>query len=100
MCIPGGMKLFLEHFDEMPEHVQDFVMSRIKRCDGCRYCVQTDKTGKRPFARIAVQYADKKYNLCPYYPGYSFWWTSIDDTLAGNIIGLLGFMDKFIGNKK
>ena len=100
VCIPGGMKLFLEHFDEMPEHVQDFVMSRIKRCDGCRYCVQTDKTGKRPFARIAVQYAEKEYKLCPYYPGYSFWWTSIDDTLADNIIGLLGFMDKFIGNKK
>ena len=30
VCIPGGMKLYLEHFDEMPEHVQDFVMSRIK----------------------------------------------------------------------
>ena len=75
-------------------------MSRIKRCDGCRYCVQTDKTGKRPFARIAVQYAEKEYKLCPYYPGYSFWWTSIDDTLADNIFGLLGFMDKFTGNKK
>ena len=56
VCIPGGMKPYLEHFQEMPAAVRDFVMSRVKRCDGCRYCVQTDKTGKRPLARIPVQY--------------------------------------------
>lgn len=100
VCIPGGMKRYLEHFDEMPANVQDFVISRVKRCDGCRYCVQTDKTGKRPFARIAVQYEGKAYTLCPYYPGYSFWWTGIDDTLSDYIIGLLSFMDRFADGGK
>lgn len=100
LCIPGGMKQYLEHFNEMPEQVQAFVMSRVKRCDGCRYCVQTDKTGKRPFAKIAVLYEDNSYTLCPYYPGYSFWWTSVDNALADNIIGLLEFMDRFAADKK
>ena len=34
VCIPGGMKPYLEHFQEMPAAVRDFVMSRVKRCDG------------------------------------------------------------------
>lgn len=95
MCIPGGMKLYLEHFEEMPSSVRDFVMSRVKRCDGCRYCVQTDKSGKRPLARIPVQYGGEEHGLCPYYPGYRFWWSDIDEALADNIIGLLDFMDRF-----
>ncbi len=97
VCIPGGMKRYLENFGEMPSHVQDFVMSRVKRCDGCRYCVQTDKTGKRPLARIYVQHEGREHGLCPYYPGYSFWWTAMDDALVDNIIGLLAFMDRFAG---
>lgn len=96
VCIPGGMKLYLEHFDEMPSSVQDFVMSRVKRCDGCRYCVQTDKTGKRPFARIPAQYEGQEHMLCPYYPGYRFWWTNVDDVPADDIMGLLAFMDRFL----
>lgn len=99
VCIPGGMKVYLEHFDEMPAGVQAFVMSHIKRCDGCRYCVQTDKTGNRPLAKISVQCEGKAYSLCPYFPGYRFWWTSMDDTLADHIIGLLSFMDRFADNK-
>lgn len=95
VCIPGGMKTYLEHFEEMPAAVQDFVMSRVKRCDGCRYCVQTDKTGKRPLARIPVQYGGEEHGMCPYYPGYRFWWPGVDDALADNVIGLLGFMDGF-----
>ena len=100
VCIPGGMKVYLEHFDEMPAGLQGFVISRVKRCDGCRYCVQTDKTGNRPLAKISVQYEGNAYSLCPYYPGYRFWWTSMDDTLADHIIVLLGFMDRFADNKK
>lgn len=97
VCIPGGMKPYLEHFQEMPAAVRDFVMSRVKRCDGCRYCVQTDKTGKRPLARIPIQYGGEEHALCPYYPGYRFWWTGIDEALADDIIGLLSFMDRFAG---
>ena len=95
VCIPNGLKQYLEHFSEMPADVQDFIMPRIKRCDGCRYCVQTDKTGKRPLAKITVRYKDGEQTLCPYYPGYSLWWSNIDDALADNLIALLSFLDSF-----
>lgn len=49
LCIPSGMKPYLAHFDQMPPKVQAFVMERTKKCDGCRYCVQTDKTAAGPW---------------------------------------------------
>jgi hypothetical protein len=95
LCIPGGLKLFLEHFDSMPEQVQDFVLARTKVCDGCRYCVQTDRTGARPLARVPVRRGETSYLLCPYYPGYSYSWSRIDDALIENLTAMLSFMDGF-----
>ncbi|WP_455619208.1 hypothetical protein [Eisenbergiella sp.] len=100
LCIPGGMKPYLENFALMERPLQDFILSRVKRCDGCSYCVQTDKSGKRSLAKIAVSYEGETYSLCPYYPGYSFCWTSIDDALVDHIIAMLDFMDGFVPNKK
>lgn len=34
LCIPGGMKPYLEKFDDMKPALQEFVLSRVKRCDG------------------------------------------------------------------
>ena len=96
LCIPGGLKKFLPAFDEMHPEVQHFIISRAKRCDGCRYCVQTDKTGLRPFAAIEVVHKGDKNNICPYFPGYRFSWTSIDDDLTAKLIETLSFMDRFV----
>jgi hypothetical protein len=104
LCIPNGLKPYLNAFDSMDKKLQMFIVSRTKKCDGCRYCVQTDKTGSRPFAFIQINYEEKKYNLCPYFPGYSYCWTNIDNDLADQLIEILSFMDKFapdsIHNKK
>ncbi len=97
LCIPSGMKPYLAHFDQMPPKVQAFVMERTKKCDGCRYCVQTDKTGRRPLACIPIRYRDETYRLCPYFPGYRYCWHRIDDGLVGNLTALLDFMDGFAG---
>ncbi len=99
LCIPYGLKLFLENFDSMSQRNKEFVMSRTKKCDGCRYCVQTDKTGKRPLACIPITYAQTEYMLCPYFPGYSYSFTSIDDNLVDTIIDFLVFMDGFAPKK-
>jgi hypothetical protein len=99
LCIPYGLKLFLENFNSMDENVKDFVVNHTKKCDGCRYCVQTDKTSTRPLACIPVTYNRSDYKLCPYFPGYGFSWTSIDDNLVDNIIALLSFMDGFAKQK-
>ena len=98
LCIPYGLKHFLENFNSMSNNVKDFVVKCTKKCDRCRYCVQTDKTGMRPLAYIPITHDQLKYMLCPYFPGYNYSWTSIDDNLVDNIIALLTFMDGFTKN--
>ena len=80
----------------MSTKTRGFVINHTKKCDGCGYCVQTDKAGSRPLAYIQVNYGREKYNLCPYFPGYGFSWTTINDDLADQLIEMLSFMDKFI----
>jgi hypothetical protein len=78
LCIPR-MKEILTAFDNMSPRVQDFVVARTKKCDGCRYCVQTDKTGKRPLAYLLVNYDERDLRLCPYFPGYNYCWTELSE---------------------
>lgn len=96
LCIPNGLKMFLEHFELMDRQTKDFVLTYTKKCNGCRYCVQTDKTGTRPLAFMQMNDSEQQYRLCPYFPGCNYCFTSIDDTLADQIIGMLGFMDQYI----
>lgn len=95
LCIPNGLKTFLEASESMGGNLRGFIISHTKKCDNCRYCVQTDKTGSRPFACIPVGHEGKIYNLCPYFPGSGFCWNSIDDGLAERLIEMLSFMDGF-----
>jgi hypothetical protein len=98
LCIPNGLKTYLDAFDSMDRKTRGFVINQTKKCDGCKYCVQTDKTGSRPPASVPVAYEQKTYKLCPYFPGYSYSWSGIDDALADQLIELLSFMDKFAPN--
>jgi hypothetical protein len=96
LCIPNGLKTYLNAFDSMSKKNQNFVMNHTKKCDGCRYCVQTDKTGSRPLVYVQVDYEQKRHNLCPYFPGYGFSWTEINDDLVDKLVEMLSFMDNFI----
>ncbi|NLO47184.1 MAG: hypothetical protein GX111_02505 [Clostridiales bacterium] len=95
LCIPYGLRYFLEQFNAMNQIVKDFIVERTKKCDGCRYCIQTDKTGKRPLACIPITHKQTTYKLCPYFPGYNYSWTHIDDNLVDKIVEFLAFMDGF-----
>ena len=95
LCIPNGMKAYLEAFDSMDKELQEFVISRTKKCDNCRYCVQTDKSGLRPLAYMPINFEGEEHQLCTYFPGYNYNWESIDDSLAEMLIKMLIFMDKF-----
>ena len=99
LCIPGGMKPYLEAFNTMDTQLQAFVVDRTKKCDACNYCVQTDKTGLRPLAYTPVTFEGTEHLLCNYYPGYNYCWTSIDDGLADMLIKILSFMDRFVPAK-
>ncbi|NLT42819.1 MAG: hypothetical protein GXX93_09110 [Anaerolineae bacterium] len=94
LAIPGGMKPFLDQFDPAEESVKDFMWEHTNRCSGCRYCVQTDKTGTRPLAAIPVEHRGETRRLCPYYPGFSYRWTALDEGLVDNLIGMLAFMEE------
>lgn len=100
LCIPNGLKDFLKAFTMADKRVQDFIVERTKKCDKCRYCVQTDKTGTRPLAAMKVPHEGETFDLCPYFPGYSFRWTSISVELANRLIEMLAFMDKCAEYKK
>lgn len=95
LCIPNGLKNYLNHLEEISPSLQEFVLKHTKKCNGCRYCVQTDKTKSRPLNFITVKHGEKQENLCPYFPGYRFCWTELNDSLTDNIIGMLEFMDRF-----
>ena len=96
LCIPGKMmKTFIDSFNTMNDNLKSFFIDKTVKCWDCNYCIQTDKTGNRPKVFTPVQYNNKEFRLCPYYPGFSFSWSAIDDDLADNLIEMLIFMDKY-----
>ena len=79
----------LRHSDVMPAHVKDFILKKAKKCDNCRYCVQTDKTGKKPLKYEMFE----GQPICPMFCGFQFRWSSLDGETAGNIIAMLSYID-------
>lgn len=80
----------LRHADEMNAQTRAFVLSTTKRCDNCRYCVQTDKTGTRPLAFIPVDGVP----LCPLFCGFQYRFRSLTQCRAESLAGLLSFADR------
>lgn len=93
--IPRNTEL-LKMLDSMPVNVKEFVLRQNPKCNNCRYCVQTDKTGKRPLACIPAEHDGKKYALCPRFPGFHFTWDYIDDQLVDEMTAYLEFIDSTI----
>lgn len=85
----------LKNNEKMNEQVKNFVVSITKKCDGCRYCVQTDKTGKRPFACIPID----EYMLCPLFAGFQYRWKSLNDKTVEGMIEMLKFIDEIFADR-
>lgn len=96
--VPKTKQLFAA-FDEMSGELKSFVVKFTKNCDGCRYCVQTDKTGTRKLSFVPVVH-DKEYRLCPLFPGFSYCWTLLDEHLTTCILDYLSFIDKQLEPQK
>lgn len=75
----------LSRFDEIPDEAKKLIREKLKNCDGCRYCVQTDKSGTRPLAAIAVESAKK----CPYFPSFTLRWNEVSEELPKQIMSIL-----------
>ena len=91
-------KTLLLHFDAMPDQVKAFVVQHTKHCDACNYCIQTDKTGKRPRAFITVEY-NGQHELCTMFPGFTYTWQQLDDAAAADIQVFLTFVDNTLSKR-
>lgn len=87
----------LESYDELSENSKQLIFLKTKRCDRCRYCVQTDKTGKRPLAAVNMSGG---LSLCPYYPGFTFVFEKLSSKNVDYIIDFLTDMEKVIMKSK
>ncbi|HEX3046131.1 MAG TPA: hypothetical protein VHY08_15355 [Bacillota bacterium] len=86
-------KELLAQFAEMDDPLKELIITRTKKCDHCGYCTQTDKTGTRKPQIVTVTHQGE-YHLCPFFPGFSYIWTSLDDKGASDIMKLLSFIDR------
>lgn len=50
-------------------------------------------------AFVKVNFDQKDYDLCTYFPGYTYSWTHINNELVEQLIDMLIFMDKYIPKK-
>jgi hypothetical protein len=83
----------LKRFDELSENTKHLILQRTKRCDACRYCVQTDKTGKRPLAAIKLSDGTAR---CPYYPGFNYSFERLMKQDVDSIIAFLSDLEKLV----
>lgn len=88
-------KKLLQQFGQMENQAKDFIIGIGKKCDNCRYCVQTDKSGKRELAYIKVN-NNGEHKMCTYFPGFQYCWEYLNQDIVNNIIGLLKFSDKVL----
>ena len=58
-------------FSSMSYGLKQLIMDKASRCSGCRYCVQTDKSGTKPLAVSHVSYNGNDKAICSYYPFWS-----------------------------
>lgn len=86
----------LKNADKMNAKLKSFVVNTSKKCDGCRYCVQTDKTGKRPFIAVKVD----EYKICPLFCGFQYRWRTINEGIVDNAIEMLKFIDEIFEERK
>jgi hypothetical protein len=87
----------LKQYDELSENTKKLILQRTKRCDGCRYCIQTDKTGKRPMAAIKLVDGTSR---CPYYPGFNYSFERLSKEDVDNIIAFLTDLEQVVLHKE
>ena len=89
-------KEILSKSEMMNNQLKNFITSTTKKCDGCRYCVQTDKSGKRPFAYISFD----EHMLCPLFAGFQYRWKSLDNKTVDGMIEMLKFIDGIFAGRR
>lgn len=85
-------RIMLNSFNEMDTVMQRFIFGRLKTCDGCGYCTQTDKSGKRSCLAIDLECDDRRLNKCPLYPYFT--WNYLNENDLEQMLRLLELSEK------
>lgn len=86
-----NFRIALSHFEEMNHVLKDLTYSRTKICDGCGYCTQMDKTGKRMPLTLDIKYNGKMVGKCPLFPNLT--WRYIDKNEVEHLKELFDFTE-------
>lgn len=81
----------LKFYDQMDDELKDMVFNKTKTCDGCGYCVQTDKTGKRPKLAQRLEFNGVAKLKCPLFP--SFEWDKVNIKMISKVKMLFDFAE-------
>lgn len=87
-------RIMLNSYDHMSSELQKFTFSRLKTCDNCGYCTQTDKSGKRPCLALDLNCDSETQRKCPLYPNLT--WNYINTYDLNNMIKLFEFSESLL----
>ncbi len=96
MKVPRFREL-LYGFDRMEERLQALSLLRTKRCDGCGYCIQTNRE-KRQLLTFPVQHGGQQHNLCPLFPWLV--WNGLDGEALQDMTALLDFAQSELAERQ
>lgn len=71
----------LEDVAQLDAPTRALCLAASKDCDGCGYCTQTDRSGRRPRQTVEVSVDGAEYRKCPIFPRFS-WNQPTEELLA------------------
>ncbi|MCL2498276.1 MAG: hypothetical protein FWF06_06675 [Symbiobacteriaceae bacterium] len=84
-------------FESMSDGLREMIMEKASKCSGCKYCIQTDKTGSKPLAVSHLQHRGVTKAVCSYYP---FWALhEVSSERAEQLIELMQIADRVLTAK-
>ncbi len=84
----------LKFYNQMDAELKAMVFNRTKICDGCGYCNQTDKTGKRPRLTLLLELNGETKPKCPLFP--YFVWEDVDNEMVSKVKKLFEFAERVL----
>lgn len=87
-------RVMLNSYDNMNSELQKFTFNRLKTCDNCGYCTQTDKSGKRPSLALDLVCDGESLRKCPLYPNLT--WNYINANDLNNMFRLIELSESML----
>ena len=83
-------RLVLSKFEALDVRLKRLIIERTKKCDGCGYCIQTDRA-RRNLMTLQAEVEGVTHAICPFFPYLCF--HGLDDGPVQAMEGLLAFSE-------